>query len=134
MGNEVMAGFPAGVLVKTVSGEVLLVVDNGYQNESKPALIIGNVANQVLVDPKPGAHLHIKGLTILGNGNSGDVKIKRGDGTILLPAYFSAQNRAGTTSALNINLNTDEVVTVTTTGRGASDETFVGVSYLELYE
>lgn len=133
MSEPVMRGFPDDLRRETANGGHFVPVDNGFSNDSKPAEIIGNVTGQVLVAPAAGRKLIIKGITIIGNGNQGEVKVKRAGGITVLPAYFSAQNRAGTSGSLNLRLNVDEPLTVTTTGRGATDETFVGVSYIELY-
>ena len=111
-----------------------LITDNGGSNSSLPLLITGNVTNRVLVEPSPGNMLIIKGLTIIGEGNQGKVYIERENGTsecnVLLPAYFSAQSRAGASSALNIILDMNEKLILNTTDRNG--ETFVGVSYVEM--
>lgn len=132
MANAVMRGYPVDLIKSAYNDGYFLPVDNGFANSSVPHEFTGDTADHVLVAPQPGQRLVVKGVTILGDGNQGKVKIKRGNGVTILPAWFSAQNRAGASGALNVVLNPDEVVTVTATGRGQS-ETFVGVSYIELY-
>ena len=123
----------AEIVAEDHESRPFLVSSNGFYNESVPTLIVGNVTGQTLVAPSAGHKLTIKGITILGNGNSGDVKLKRSsDDAVILPGYFSAQSRANTSAALNIKLGVDEFVYVDTDSRGASDETFVGVSYIEM--
>ena len=111
-----------------------LITDNGGSNSSLPLLITGNATNRVLVEPSPGNVLIIKGLTIIGSGNQGKVYVERengnGETNILLPAYFSAQSRAGASSALNVILEVDEKLILNTEDRNG--ETFVGVSYVEV--
>lgn len=133
MSKPVINGYPVDLRVETSNDGHFVPTDNGFSNTSKPNEIVGNVTGQVLVAPTAGRKLVIKALTIIGDGNQGVVKIKRAGGVTVLPVYFSAQNRAGTSGSLNLRLNVDETLTVTATGRGTSDETFIGVSYIELY-
>lgn len=126
-------GLPVDLVQEMSDRSIHLAVENGARNASKPTTLIGDSPGQLLVEPTQGNRLVIKAITIIGDGNQGTIKVKRelGDVTIL-PAYFSAQNRAGTSGALNIVLEVDESVYVTAIGRGTS-ETFIGVSYLELF-
>lgn len=120
-------------MLETTSDKYAIATENGARNVSKPTTIVGNVTDLVLLAPAPGKHLIIKGITVVGDGNQGTVKIKRETGGVtILPVYFSAQNRAGTSGALNIELGVDERVLVTATDRGTS-ETFIGLSYVEYH-
>lgn len=123
----------AEIVAEDHESRPFLVSSSGFYNESVPTLIVGNVTGQSLVAPSAGHRLTIKGITLLGSGNQGDVKLKRSsDGTVILPGYFSAQSRANTSAALNIKLGIDEFVYVDTDSRGATDETFIGISYIEM--
>ena len=118
----------------SASQEIFVATDNGYANKSEPLIFTGDLT-QALVTPAPGQRLDIKGITITGDGNTGTVFIKRQNGPankiVILPVWFSAQNRGGASGALNFTLDTDESIIVEATGRG-SNQTFVGVSYIEL--
>jgi hypothetical protein len=127
-------GFPRSVISETTEGMNALGVETGFTNNSKPTLIIGNVLNQVLLAPSTGRKIILKGISILGNGNTGTVKVTReSNGEIILPGYFSAQGKPSTSPAFNFRLDTDEKVLVTCVDRQATDETFIGLSYIEVY-
>lgn len=133
MSKTLLTGFPAEILIENTSDEHAIATDNGSRNKSVPLTFTGDIASQDLVAPAAGRRLVIKGITIIGDGNQGTVKVRRGAGNVtILPVYFSAQNRAGASGSLNIVLNVNEKVNVTATGRAAS-ETFVGISYVEIY-
>ena len=110
-----------------------VVVDATYSNESKAIEVTGNVT-QELLPAKAGASYRIKGITILGDGSGGDIRlygIRGGVATLLLPLYMASSNRGATSSALNIKLDTNTSVYFTTSGR-SSNASFLGVSYIEV--
>lgn len=109
-----------------------VVVDTTFSNESKAIEVTGNVT-QDLLPAKTGISYRIKGITILGDGSGGDIRLygtRGGVITLLLPLYMASSNRGATSSALNIKLDVNTKVYFTTTGRNAN-ASFVGVSYIE---
>lgn len=128
-----VTGLPNTGFGRTVEGNDFFSVETGLANTSVSTLITGNVAGQIFITPSSAdSFIIVKGITILGDGNQGKVYVKRSVGNkVLLPTYFSAQNRAGTSSALNIVLNVGENVIIDTIDRGTS-ETFIGVTYIEV--
>lgn len=126
-------GMPNTTFGRTVLGKDFITTENGLFNKSVSTIITGDVTNQLFVSPQnTTSRIVIKGITVLGNGNQGEVFVKRTVGDkIILPTYFSAQNRAGTSSALNIVLEPQENIVITTTGRTTS-QSFIGVTYIEI--
>ena len=123
-------GVPNGSYVYNSEGEMAVKTDD-MLNRSLPTIITGDVTNQIILTPTSGRRLLIRAISIIAQGNTGTVKVKRSsDGAIILPTYVSAHNHASTSSALNLILGVDESVMVTTDGRGETDETFVGLSYM----
>lgn len=131
--NYVVKGLPDGIIQRNIrDGMALRVVDNCLHT-SKADIIIGNQTNYVLATPAVGSRIVIKGVSIIGEGNTGTIKILReNNGVCILPCYMSVRQTSSASSALNIILDIDEKVLVTTVSRGASDESFVGVSYIEV--
>ena len=110
-------------------------VDGTFNNLSKAIEVTGD-GTHTLIPAKADTQYWIKGITILGEGNSGEVRLlgtKDGSATLLLPLYISAQNKGNTTGALNLKLDENTPITFTTTGR-STNKTFVGVSYIEVSE
>lgn len=134
MGSSgVFKGLPNGVMSQNWLGSQAIKVENNCLHTSVPLLFTGNVTEQVLVAPTNGDRVVIKAMTVVCEGNTGTVKIYRElDDTLVLPVYVTVQGRGGTSSSLNLVLEPSEKLYVTTTGRGTNDETFIGVTYLEL--
>ena len=55
---------------------------------SKPTMISGD-GNTILVTPSTGKKLYIKAITIVAEGNSGEVMVVGGDGTVYLPLWVT---------------------------------------------
>ena len=111
---------------------VFVSVDTTFSNESKGIEVTGNVT-QTILPAKINTSYRIKGITILGDGSGGDIKLFGTIGgviTLLLPLYMAASNRGATSSALNLKLDTNTSVYFVTSGR-ATNASFVGVSYIE---
>lgn len=132
--NGVYNGFPKGAMGQNWLGNQAIKVENNCLHTSTPFLFTGNVTEQVLVAPPTnGDRIIIKAMTVVCEGNTGEVKIYRElDDTLVLPVYVAVQNRGGVSSSLNLVLDPAEKLYVTTTGRGATDETFIGITYLEV--
>lgn len=110
-----------------------LAVQDNVLNRSKSYLFIGNVTDYEFLIPKSGCYIVVKGITIIGDGNTGNVKLFRElNDQCILPAYFSAQVKNSASSALNIILGVNEKLLVTSVGRGDTSESFIGVSYIEI--
>lgn len=126
-------GIPNTVFSRTVTGKDFMSMENGLQNISSSIIIAGNTTNQLFISPQTAtSRIVVKGITILGDGNQGTVLVKRVVGDkVILPTYFSAQNRAGTSSALNIVLEPQENIIITNTRRTTS-QSFIGVIYIEI--
>ena len=130
--NFVKKGMPDDIFMDNYKGEVAVKTEDTL-NQSSPTTIIGNVTSQQLLTPTNGDRIVVKAMIILAEGNTGTVKIERSsDGATILPCYVTVHNHASTSSALNLVLESGESISVTTEGRGATDESFIGISYLEI--
>lgn len=129
--SYLLNGLPNNILNKTTENINFISSENGFANKSVPILFTGDKTNEVLLTPATGKRIIIKSMTIICDGNSGVVKILRGNGGVLLPTYVTNQNKGNTSSVLNIKLNTNETIKVTTTGR-SEKETFIGITYIEM--
>jgi hypothetical protein len=110
-------------------------VDGTFNNISKAIEVTGD-GTHTLIPAKANTQYWVKGITILGNGNSGEIRLlgtRESVSTLLLPLYMSAQNKGNTSGALNLKLDENTSITFTTTGR-STNKTFVGVSYIEVSE
>lgn len=131
MDDFVVKGFTRKALYKNTSNWGVSVTEDGLAHKTKVISFNDDVNELELIAPRVGYQLIIKGLTIIGNGNTGFVKVNRGDDTAVLPIYFTVQNFASLSSGLNLELEVDEKLTVTSNLRG-TNETFIEVSYLEV--
>ena len=132
MSNFVYKGFPSIFGNQNSSGKKFISTDSSFSNNSTSVVVVGNSTSDVL-SPSTGRQLIIKGITIVGGGNAGTVKLYRdSNDSVILPVYVSLHGRQSTSGALNLVLNVDEKVYVTTASRGENDETFVGISYMEI--
>ena len=62
-----------------------------------------------------------------------DILIKRSsDDSTVLPIYGIKTQSMTTSGSLNLKLDIDEYLYIDTDGAGASDETFIGLSYIQL--
>jgi hypothetical protein len=111
------------------NGNAVLTTEDGYYNISTPKTIVGN-GTETLIEGVAGKKIIIKGITILGDGNAGSVKIVA-DGVTYLPCYFSAQNKAGVSAQARIQIPENTDVEAVLVGRGTS-ETFIGITYYRL--
>ena len=131
--NGVYNGFPKGAMGQNWLGNQAIKVENNCLHTSVPTLIVGNVTEQVLVAPTNGDRIIIKAMTVVCEGNTGEVRIYRElDDTLVLPVYVTVQARGATSSSLNLVLEPAEKLYVTTTDRGETNETFIGITYLEV--
>ena len=106
-------------------------VDRGkYEKIPVRFMITGNVTNQILLTPPVGKRLVVQVLLLIGDGTGGDVYLYRSDEPTLtiLPLWMSTSNRSSTSSELNMTLNVNETINITTTGRNAN-QTFIGIGY-----
>lgn len=125
-------GFPRGVIGSSINNGNYIETIDGLAFVSVPTEFVGNVTAQLLVEPSdPANYIIIKGITVIGEGNTGVVKIHDVANKNYLATYFSVNPRGGTSNALNIVLPPGESIYVTSITRGGNDETFVGISYLE---
>jgi len=127
----VIKGFPRSLLAHDARYYDAVPVEDGMLHQSVNKLFTGNLTDFVFVAPTTGNGIAVRGLTIQGEGNTGKVYLKRSsNGEVIFPAYFSAQVKGSPSSALNLVLEDDETITITTTDRGTS-ETFIGITYIE---
>lgn len=125
-------GFPSKLIKHDLTGNVAMSAENGCNHLSKPTLVIGNGTTTLLPAPTDGTHYVIKGMSIIGSGDSGSAKISDSSGTTMyLPCYFSRRNSQTPSNALNITLPMNTGMCLVCADRGATDETFVGISYLK---
>lgn len=124
-------GVPNDIITDRINGERYIKTEEGCGHISYGHEFIGDLSDFVMITPTPGHKIYIKGITILGDGVSGIVRLKRSsDGKTILPCYFSAHNHASTSSDLNFEILETESILIDTDSRG-SVYSFVGVSYLE---
>src|SRR6056297_1813988 len=115
-----------------VSNGEFLIVDNNYSNVSVPKTITGNTASTDIAVPSSGNKLTIKGITINGEGNTGTAKLKRSsDDETVLVVYFSNFNKQGVSASINLRLAEDEKIYAVLASRGETNETFIGITYIE---
>ena len=126
---SVIQGYPSNLIGNTPKGSFNRSASDATESESKE--FTGDL-KEVFITPQSGNRLIIKGVTIIGDGNSGTIKLVSGD-RIILPLYLSNFSRSGTSGALNIELETDQSISILAEGRGTSIS-FAGVSYLEVGE
>ena len=125
------SGFPSKVILHDTRHFDSLSVENGAMHVSKALTYTGSQSGIVFLTPSTGKALCIKGITILGNGNTGIVKLLRSsNNNCIYPAYFTAQVKGSPSSAFNLVLLPNEYVILDLVDRGTS-ETFVGVTYIE---
>ena len=113
--------------IDVTTGCEYIINDGSCLNTSVGVEVTGN-QDIDFITPPAGLRVVVKGITIVAEGNSGDISIATSGGKVLLPLYVSNFSRAGTSSALNIVLDPEEVVKIVTTGRD-SNRSFVGVTY-----
>jgi hypothetical protein len=107
-------------------------VDNSSGFTSDSTTFIGEQTATTILTPDAGNKLVIKGITITQNEQF-DVFLKRSsDDSIVLPLYGLKNSNTHASSSLNKELNIDEYLYIDTDGAGASDETFIGLSYIQL--
>lgn len=132
MGDFVFKGLPSDLVSRTSDDGYGLITADGVLNKSKSYLFTGDITNYTLITPSVGNFLIIKGITIIGDGVSGAIKLFRSSNNqCILPCFMSSHNSASTSNSLNLRLNVNESLYISTTGRGAL-ESFVGVSYKEM--
>ena len=119
-----------GLAHAKIDGHHAFITENGFYNISTPALFTGNGTKVILPAVTPGDCLIIKGITIIAEGNQGTVKLFAGD-RLILPLYVSNFSRSTTSPALNLKVAYGEELTAVLAGRGATEETFVGITYYE---
>lgn len=130
--ENIYKGFPSDIHGHDSRGFPMIASEFGLANKSKSHTFLGNLTGYELLAPASVNFLVLKGLTMLGDGNTGTVKVLRGSNSVcILPLYMSAQVRSSPSSGFNLVLNVNEKVLITSTGRGDTSETFVGISYLE---
>jgi len=130
--ENIYKGFPSDIHGHNSSGMPFISSEFGLSNKTKLLTFVGNVTNMEFLVPTSGNFFIIKGISLIGQGAQGTIKFTRGsNGDIIYPLYFSAQVRSSPSSAFNYVMNVDEKVILNTVGRGAADESFVGISYLE---
>jgi len=128
--NFLHKGFPNSLIAHNYKYYDAVPVEDGMLHESKNKLFTGNLTDFEFIVPPTNMALAIKGLTITGDGNTGKVYLKRSsDGSVIFPAYFTAQVKGSPSSALNLVLNDNEKVLITATDRETA-ETFIGISYI----
>ena len=132
MGDFVYKGIPSDVITRNSDDGYALSTTDGLINKSKSYLFTGDITTYTLITPATGNYIIIKGITIIGDGNTGTIKIFRSSNNqCILPCFMSSKNYATASTALNLVLNINESVYITTVSRGAV-ESFVGVSYKEM--
>lgn len=126
-------GFPSSLEIIDARGYNAVAIAEGVLNRSIMKLFTGNLTDFEFLSPKTGNFLVIKGITITGDGNVGKIYLKRSGngGSIIFPAYFSAQVKGSPSSATNFILDIDEKILISSSDRGTS-ESFVGLSYIEV--
>lgn len=126
-------GLPSNLIHYDCEYVGVISVEEGVNFKSVPIMIIGNATEQVLITPIEGCRLKLKAITLIGEGSVGEAKIHRSsDDAVILPTYFVNNKPSQTSSSFNMVLLPDEYIYITTTGRGATDETFVGITYIGL--
>lgn len=119
----------------------LFVTDNPQITFSKGNIFMADQAQTTLIQPSTGKKLLIKGITMETEGNNGVITLKRGNGVpldpevntdVVLPLYASVQNKATVSGEISLLLDIDETLDLEIDGIG-SNETFVGVSYREIW-
>jgi len=114
------------------NGFINLGVDNSSGFTSLPATLIGEQTATTILTPDAGNKLVIKGMTI-AQSDVFDILIKRSsDDSTVLPIYGIKTQSITTSGSLNLKLDIDEYLYIDTDGAGASDETFIGLSYIQL--
>lgn len=131
--NELLQRF-LKAFIKQSNGEITMGVDPSANETGKSIIIVGNAVNATFITPTSGKRLVVKGMFINGNGNSGTATIEGAvSGEIFIKSYF-ANNTSGIapSDTVNLVLGVDESVLLRTVARGATDETFFGVSVIEI--
>ena len=117
--------------VKHYNWQNLLVKESSFLTKSTTFLFTTDISDETLLAPESGKKLILNAITILGDGDVGNVKILRGkDNTVILPCYFAKFGKSMVSCAFNFKLDIGESVKATTSDRG-TNETFIGISYLE---
>ena len=126
-------GIPDSVIGTNSDGQQALRILDNCMFKSVSVIVTGDVTEQEFVTHSNGNRIIVKGITIVGEGNTGEAKIFRSSNDqCILPVYFAVGARSSTSSALNIVLDIGEDLYITTTDRGSGNETFFGISYLEV--
>ena len=115
-------------VVEQINGNKILVVEDGFYNQSKPITVIGNATTEILPACPLGTCRKIKAICITGNGNAGTAKLLIG-ATVVLPVYFTVMSKGNTSPNLRLNVSAGETVTLVTADRGGTNETFVCITY-----
>lgn len=125
-------GFPNEVIAHNADYKACVSVETDLINDSNSHLFTGDLTNYMLVTPPTEHKLYIKAITIVGDGVTGTVKVFRQTGNkCILPCYMSSKNSQSTSNRINLKLDINEGVYITTTSRGTS-ETFVGITYVDV--
>lgn len=131
MGSYSFRGFPSIIISKNFRGEHFLDVEEGAGFDSKPNLLIGNQTQTIVLDGVAGRKYRIKSILLTTETNNGEIKLYRESGDVLiLPAYIG-QGRGTVSGNFNLLLDEGEGLYVTTSGVGAGEEVFVGITYTE---
>jgi len=125
-------GIPSNILLKDTRNFKCLAVEDGVIHITKLKEFVGDLTAFEFLSPSTGKSICIKGITITGDGNNGVARfIRSSDGSTIFPAFFSAQVRSAPSGAYNLVLLPNEKVLITTSSRGGTATTFMGVSYVE---
>lgn len=87
-----------------------------------------------LIEPTSGCKISVRGVLISTSGNAGVAYVRTKTGKIILPLYAAQQSRNSPAGRIKVDGAIDEAIEIITTGFGAGDLTFFGVSYLEIKE
>ena len=132
MTDFIYSGLPEGVVYTGVDGEQFISNIPNLNNISKSFVYKTNITNQIVISPSSvEKQIEILGITLIGSGSSGTVKLTKLNGDCVLPMYISVQARASASGSLNVKLPVGESLYITITSLQASTEVFVGVTYFE---
>lgn len=130
--GHVISGLPTIVLKKSFQDGTAVKVETNCINTSVSIEFSGDLTAYDIVVPSAGNRIVVKGMTIIGDGNVGTIKISRSiNGATILPCYMGVRATQSASSALHLELLPDEKIQINTTQRG-DNETFVGITYTEI--
>ena len=113
---------------QSLNGNKAIATEDGYFNQTKPNMFIGNGVKEIIEPCGDGICRVIKSISIVVEGNSGTVKLKVND-TVLLPLYVNNATRAKTAMGFRYTVKAGETVTAVLEGRGEAVETFIAITY-----